>query len=170
MSHHQSGWLVSVMAVTVGVFDSLMWWHAVKMASAASGEECSLEISKMLGLWLHLINIKNEQCHHSFFLSYWGSKWVTWMRSSPGWLVRVYTSPFYCKKVKLSNVASFIKNKQPAGVLTWYGKLVSPVKKIPKGSKSLLLKNTLCLWDDMSLWFCLGIIWNSTDPLAFMLI
>lgn len=45
------------------------------------------------------------------------------------------------KKVTLSNVPPFISNEMLTRMLSCYGKLVSPIKMIPIGCKSPLLKH-----------------------------
>ncbi len=47
------------------------------------------------------------------------------------------------KKVTLSNVPPFIKNETLVGMLSRYGKLISPLKMIPIGVKSPQLKHVM---------------------------
>ncbi|XP_041917891.1 uncharacterized protein LOC121681986 isoform X1 [Alosa sapidissima] len=125
-------------------FEKLTRRHAVKIASNASVEVCSLAAGEVVGhdnilsaarmnnaivLFLGTVELANELVERGLVVD--GFFTVVLPLSTPS------------KKVTLSNVPPFIKDEVLAEILSRYGKLVSAIKKIPIGSKSPLLKHVV---------------------------
>lgn len=125
-------------------FEKLTRRHAVKIASNASVEVCSLAAGEVVGhdnilsaarmnnaivLFLDTVELANELVERGLVVD--------------GIFTAVLPLSTPSKKVTLSNVPPFIKDEVLAEILTRYGKLVSSIKKIPIGSKSPLLKHVV---------------------------
>ena len=127
-----------------GKFDFLTRRHAVKVASTASVEICSLAVGDGVGhdnilsaarmnsaivMFLRTVDMANEVVENGIVVD--GSFTPVLPLSTPS------------KKVIISNVPPFIKDDTLAHSLSRYGKLVSPIKKITIASKSPLLKHVV---------------------------
>src|SRR4029434_10136297 len=121
-----------------GKFDFLTRRHAVKVASTASVEICSLAVGDGVGhdnilsaarmnsaivMFLRTVDKANEVVESGIVVD--GSFTPVLPLSTP------------------SNVPPFIKDDTLVNILSRYGKLVSPIKKITIASKSPLLKHVV---------------------------
>lgn len=121
---------------------SLTRRHAVKVASAVSVEDCCLAIGEVVGhesvlsasrmnsatvVFLDSIDKANEIVEHGIVIS--------------GEFVPVLPLSLPAKRVTLSNVPPFVSDDILTQALSRYGKLVSPIKKIPINCDSPLLKH-----------------------------
>lgn len=121
---------------------SLTRRHAVKVASAVSVEACCLAVGEVVGLssvlsasrmnnaivvFLDSVDKANELVERGIVVD--------------GEFISVLPLSLPAKKVTLSNVPPFVSDEILTQALTRYGKLVSPIKKIPISSQSPLLKH-----------------------------
>ncbi len=124
------------------VLNTLTRRHAVKVASAVSVEDCCLAIGEAVGhgsilsaskmnnaavIFLNTVEKANELFERGIVVD--------------GLFTPVLPLSMPSKKVTLSNVPPFISDELLSQSLSRYGKLVSPIKKIPIGSASPLLKH-----------------------------
>lgn len=124
------------------VLNSLTRRHAVKVASAVGVEECCLAIGEVVGhesvlsasrmnsavvVFLDTVDKANELVEHGIVIS--------------DELVPVLPLALPAKRVTLSNVPPFVSDDILIQALSRYGKLVSPIKKIPISCESPLLKH-----------------------------
>lgn len=125
-----------------GRFDFLTRRHGVKIDSAVSIEDCSLAVGEVIGpenilsasrmnsaivVFVKTIDLANQLVEIGVELN--------------GIFTQVLPLSTPSKKVTLSNVPPFISNEILTRMLSRYGKLVSPIKMIPIGCKSPLLKH-----------------------------
>lgn len=112
--------------------------HGVKIDATASIEECSLAVSAVVG---HENVLSASRMKNAIVL------FVNLLVESGVEIGGIFTSVLPLstpsKRVTLSNVPPFIKNEVLVGMLSRYGKLVSPIKMILIGSKSSLLKHVV---------------------------
>ncbi len=116
--------------------------HAVKVAAAVSVEDCCLAIGEAVGhesilsaskmnnaavIFLNTVEKANELVERGIVVD--------------GLFTPVLPLSMPSKKVTLSNVPPFISDELLSQSLSRYGKLVSPIKKIPIGSTNPLLKH-----------------------------
>ncbi|KAL2076332.1 hypothetical protein ACEWY4_028084 [Coilia grayii] len=123
-------------------YENLTRRHAVKIASTASVEVCSLAAGEVVG---HE-NIMSASRMNNAIVLFLKSTELANMLTENGVVINgVFTSvvPLSTpsKKVILSNVPPFISDDVLGQSLSRYGKLVSTIKKIPIASKSPLLKH-----------------------------
>ncbi|KAM9470587.1 uncharacterized protein Hap1MRO34_019449 [Clarias gariepinus] len=123
-------------------YESLTRRHGVRVVCAASLEECVLAVGDVVG---HE-NIVSASRMNSAVVVFVNSvdKAVKIVQNgisvnNEHILVSPLSSP--AKKVVLSNVPPFISDSVIAAELSRYGRLVSPIKKIPLGCKSPLIKH-----------------------------
>lgn len=129
-------------APRVQVLSSLTRRNAVKVAAAVSVEECCLAIGEVVGhesvlsasrmnsaivVFLNSVDKVNEVVEHGIVIG--------------GDFVSVLPLSLPAKRVTLSNVPPFVSDEILTQALSRYGKLVSPIKKIPINSESPLLKH-----------------------------
>jgi len=123
-------------------FKDLTRRHGVKVESRINVEQCCLAVGEIVGhdhivsasrmnsaivIFFKTIEKANEVVQSGVVLD--------------GSLVTVLPLSTPSKKVILSNVPPFIKDEILVQELSRYGKLVSPIKKIPLGCKSPLVKH-----------------------------
>ena len=123
-------------------FESLTRRHGIKVVSDVSIDECSLAVGEVVGhehivsasrmnraivLFLSSVEKANEATQHGIVVK--GSLTPVLPLSSPS------------RKIILSNVPPFLKDEHIARELSRFGKLVSPIRKIPAGCTSPLLKH-----------------------------
>lgn len=116
--------------------------HAIKVASTVSVEECCLAVGEVVGhasvlsasrmnnatvVFLDSVDKANELVERGIVID--------------GEFISVLPLSLPAKKVILSNVPPFVSDEILTRALTRYGKLVSPIKKIPISSESPLLKH-----------------------------
>ncbi len=121
---------------------SLTRRHAIKVASAASVEQCCLAIGEVVGLesilsasrvngaaviFLDSVDKANVVVEHGVTVG--------------GEFIPVLPLSLPSKRVTLSNVPPFMSDDILIQALSRYGKLVSPIKKIPISTESPLLKH-----------------------------
>lgn len=126
------------------VLESLTRRHGVKVASATSIEECCLAAGKVVGydsilsasrmnnaivMFLSTVEKANDLVEHGVVLD--------------DAFTPVLPLSMPSKKVTLSNVPPFVKDEFLVNVLSRYGRLVSPIRKIPLGNVSPLLKHVV---------------------------
>ena len=137
-----SVWAGSMAVPGMGKYEQLTRRHAVKIASTASVEQCSLAAGEIIQhenilsaarmnnaivLFLRTVDFANELIENGIVVD--------------GIFTPVLPLSTPSKKVTLSNVPPFIKDEVLEQTLSRYGKLVSTIKKIPMASKSPLLKH-----------------------------
>ncbi|KAL2080607.1 hypothetical protein ACEWY4_024400 [Coilia grayii] len=118
--------------------------HAIKIASNASVETCSLAIGEVVGhenvlsasrmnnavvCFLKSVDMANDIVENGLVIN--GEYMSVLPLSTPS------------KKVILSNVPPFISDEVLCDTLSRYGKIVSPIRKIAIASKSPLLKHVV---------------------------
>ncbi|XP_060758916.1 scavenger receptor cysteine-rich type 1 protein M130-like [Neoarius graeffei] len=123
-------------------FDKLTRRHAVKIASTASVEDCSLAAGEVVGYE----NIGSaSRMNNAIVLFLKSIELANHLTETDVVIDGVFTSVVPLskpsKKVILSNVPPFISDEVLGQTLSRYGKLVSTIKKIPIASKSPLLKH-----------------------------
>ncbi len=121
---------------------SLTRRHAIKVASAVSVEQCCLAIGEVVGLesilsasrvngaaviFLDSVDKANVVVEHGVTVG--------------GEFIPVLPLSLPSKRVTLSNVPPFMSDDILIQALSRYGKLVSPIKKIPISTESPLLKH-----------------------------
>lgn len=125
-------------------FEHLTRRHAIKLASDASVEVCSLAIGEKVGhdnvvsaarmnnavvIFLSSVSLANDLVESGVDIN--------------GVFTPVLPLSTPSKKVTLSNIPPFIKDDVLVDVLSRYGKIVSSVKKITISSNSALLKHVV---------------------------
>ncbi|KAK3567282.1 hypothetical protein QTP86_016084, partial [Hemibagrus guttatus] len=123
-------------------YESLTRRHGVRVVCSASVEECVLAIGDVVGHG----NIVAASRMNSAIVVFLNDVAKVTKLTGQGIiinnelkLVSPLSSP--AKKVILSNVPPFISDKVIANELSRYGRLVSPIKRIPLGCKSSLIKH-----------------------------
>lgn len=134
------------------VLNTLPQRHAVKMTSAVSVEDCCLAIGEVVGhgsilsaskmnnavvIFLNTVEKANELVERGIDVD--------------GLFTAVLLLSMPSKKVNVSDVPPFISEELLSQSLSQYGKLVSPIKNIPIGSTSPLLKQVFHLTSDLDL-------------------
>lgn len=134
--------LGSMSAQRVQGLCSLTRRHAVKVTSAVSIEDCCLAVGEVVGhsgvlsasrmnnalvVFLDSVEKANELVERGIVVS--------------GEFVSVLPLSLPAKRVTLSNIPPFVSDEILTQALSRYGKLVSPIKKIPISSESPLLKH-----------------------------
>lgn len=118
--------------------------HGVKIDVTASIEECSLAVSAVVG---HENVLSASRMNNAIVLFVKTIELANLLVESGVEIGGIFTSVLPLstpsKRVTLSNVLPFIKNEVLVGMLSRYGKLVSPIKMILIGSKSSLLKHVV---------------------------
>lgn len=124
------------------VLSSLTRRHGIKVASAVSIEACCLAIGELVGhssvlsvsrmnnatvVFLDCVDKANELVEQGIVID--------------GEFISVLPLSMPAKKVIISNVPPFVSDVILTEALSRYGKLVSPIKKIPISSESPLLKH-----------------------------
>lgn len=127
-----------------GVLESLTRRNGVKVASAMSIEECCLAAGEVVGydsvlsasrmnnaivMFMSSVEKANELVERGLVIN--GAFTVVLPLSMPS------------KRVTLSNVPPFVKDEFLVNMLSRYGKMVSPIKKIPLGNVNPLLKHVV---------------------------
>lgn len=125
-------------------FDFLTRRHGVKVDSAISVEECSLAIGEVIGPE----NIISASRMNSAIVVFLKTIDLANLLVESGIVINDIFTPVLplstpSKKVILSNVPPFISNEVLTKMLSRYGKIVSPIKMIPIGCKSPLLKHVV---------------------------
>ncbi|KAL0146569.1 hypothetical protein M9458_058200 [Cirrhinus mrigala] len=123
---------------------SLTRRHGVKVASAVTVEECCLAAGELVG-HEHVLSASRMNSAVVIFLS---SIEKANELVETGIVVGDNFTPVLplsmpSKKVLLSNVPPFVSNETLANIMSRYGKVVSPIKMIPVGCKSPLLKHVV---------------------------
>ncbi len=124
------------------VFENLTRRHGVKIDSKASVEDICLAVGDVVNheniasasrmnnavvLFLSTIEKANEIVQNGVVIK--------------GSLIPVFPLSTPAKKIVLSNIPPFVKDEIIVQELSRYGKIVSPIKKIPLGCKSPLVKH-----------------------------
>ncbi|KAA0722766.1 Transposon TX1 uncharacterized 82 kDa protein ORF 1 [Triplophysa tibetana] len=123
---------------------SLTRRHAVKVASAVSVEDCCLAIGEVVGHDCVLSASRMNNAIVIFLKSVEkANELVERGITVEGLFTPVLPLSMPSKKVTLSNVPPFISDEMLKQSLSRYGKLVSPIKKIPMRSVSPLLKHVV---------------------------
>ncbi len=127
-----------------GSFDFLTRRHGLKVDSAVNIEECSLAIGEVIGTE----NIVSASRMNNAFVVFVKTVDLANQLVESGVVINGIFTPVLplstpSKRVTLSNVPPFISNEVLTGMLSRYGKLVSPIKMIPIGCKSPLLKHVV---------------------------
>ncbi|KAK3505685.1 hypothetical protein QTP70_020647, partial [Hemibagrus guttatus] len=123
-------------------YESLTRRHGVRVVCSASVEECVLAIGDVVG---HENIVAASRMNSAIVVFLNDVAKVTKLTgqgiviNNELKLVSPLSSP--AKKVILSNVPPFISDKVIANELSRYGRLVSPIKRIPLGCKSSLIKH-----------------------------
>ncbi len=125
-----------------GSFDFLTRRHGVKVDSAVNIEECSLAIGEVIGTE----NIMSASRMNNAIVVFVKTVDLANQLVESGVVINGIFTPVLplstpSKIVTLSNVPPFISNEVLTGMLSRYGKLVSPIKMIPIGC--LLLKHVV---------------------------
>ncbi len=123
---------------------SLTRRHGVKVASAISVEKCCLAVGEVVGHESILSASKMNNAIVIFLSTVEKANELV----EAGIVVDELFTPVLplstpSKKVTLSNVPPFLSDEILAKTLSRYGKLVSPIKKIPIRSESSLLKHVV---------------------------
>lgn len=118
--------------------------HGVKVASAVSVEDCCLAAGEVVG-HEHIMSASRMNSSTVLFLS---SIEKANQLVETGIVINELFTPVLplsmpSKKVLLSNVPPFVSEETLIRIMSRYGKLVSPIKMIPIGCKSALLKHVL---------------------------
>lgn len=118
--------------------------HGVKVASAVSVEDCCLAVGEVIG---HE-NIMSASKMNSAIVIFLNSVEKANELVETGIVVDNLFTPVLplsipSKKVLLSNVPPFISDETLVRIMSRYGKLVSPIKMIPIGCGSPLLKHVV---------------------------
>ncbi len=127
-----------------GSFNSLTRRHGVKIDSTAGVEDCGLAVGEEIGhdnvlsasrmngaivVFAKTVDLANQLVQNGIVIK--------------GIFTPVLPLSTPSKKVILSNVPPFIPNEVLVNLLARYGKIVSPIKMIPIGTKSPLLKHVV---------------------------
>jgi len=132
-----------IMASAVsGVFESLTRRNGVKVASTLKIEEVCLAAGEVVGydsvvsasrmnnaMFMSSVDKANELVERGLVIN--------------GVFTAVLPLSVPSKRVTLSNVPPFVKDEFLVNMLSRYGKLVSPIKKIPLGNVNPLLKHVV---------------------------
>ncbi|KAL6475047.1 hypothetical protein MHYP_G00160870 [Metynnis hypsauchen] len=124
------------------LYESLSCWHGVRVESRSSVEECCLAAGGAVG-YNNVVSASRMYSAVVMFLST-VDKANHLVQSGlviNDQFVSVLPLSTPAKKVILPNVPLFISDKLIAQELSRFGKLVSPIKKIPLGCKSPLVKH-----------------------------
>ncbi len=124
------------------VFENLTRRHGVKIDSNANVEDVCLAVGDVVG---HE-NIVSASRMNSAFVLFFSTieKANEIVQNSvviKGSLTPVFPLSTPAKKIMISNVPPFVKDEMIVQELSRYGKIVSPIKKIPLGCKSPLVKH-----------------------------
>ncbi|KAK3506003.1 hypothetical protein QTP70_003092 [Hemibagrus guttatus] len=124
------------------VCESLTRRHGVRIVCAASVEDCCLAVGNVVG---HE-NIVSASRMNSAIVVFLNDVDKVRTLTQNGIVVNnemILVSPLSspAKKVMLSNVPPFISDEAIGKKLSRYGRMVSPIKKIPLGCKSPLVKH-----------------------------
>lgn len=134
----------SMSALQTQGLSSLTRRHAIKVASTVSVEKCCLAVGEVVGhasvlsasrmnnatvIFLDSVDKANELVERGIVID--------------GEFISVLPLSLPAKKVILSNVPPFVSDVFLTQALTRYGKLVSPIKKIPISSESPFLKHVV---------------------------
>lgn len=134
----------SMAASSAGSLDFLTRCHGIKVDTTASVEQCVLAVGAVVGnenvlsasrmnnavvLFVRTVELANLLTESGIEID--------------GIFISVLPLSTPSKKVTLSNVPPFIKNETLVGMLSRYGKLISPLKMIPIGVKSPQLKHVM---------------------------
>nr|BAC82608.1 gag-like protein [Danio rerio] len=127
-----------------GSFNELTRRHGVKIDSTASIEECGLAVGEEVG---H-DNILSASRMNGAVVVFVKTVDLANLLVQNGIVINGIFTPVLplstpSKKVTLSNVPPFIPNEVLTNLLKRYGKIVSPIKMIPIGTKSPLLKHVV---------------------------
>lgn len=127
-----------------GVFESLTRRHGVKVASAVSIEVCCLAAGEVVGFESILSAARMNSAIVIFLSSVEKANELV----ERGLVINdVFTAmlplSMPSKRVILSNVPPFVKDDFLVGMLSRYGKLVSPITKMQLGNVSPLLKHVV---------------------------
>lgn len=118
--------------------------HGVKIASAVSVEECCLAIGQVVG-HENIMSASRMNSANVVFLNSVerANDLVVNGVVIDGLFTPVLPLSTPSKKVLLSNVPPFISDETLVRIMSRYGKLVSPIKKITIGCESPLLKHVV---------------------------
>lgn len=125
-------------------FESLTRRHGIKVDSDVSVEECGLAVGEVVG-HEHVVSASRMNRAIVLFLS---SVAKADEAIQTGVVIKDSLTPVLplsspSRKIILSNVPPFLKDELIARELSRFGKLVSPIRKIPAGCQSPLLKHLL---------------------------
>lgn len=134
----------SMAAPGAGSLEFLTRRHGVKIDTTANLEECVLAVAALAG---HENVLSASRMNNAIVIFLKTIDLANLVVESGVEIGGIFTSVLPLstpsKKVTLSNVPPFIKNDTLAGMLARYGKLISPIKMIPIGSKSSILKHVV---------------------------
>ncbi|XP_073712913.1 uncharacterized protein [Misgurnus anguillicaudatus] len=118
--------------------------HGVKVASAVSVEDCCLAIGEVIG-HENILSASKMNSATVIFLSSIenANNIVETGLVIDGLFTPVLPLSMPSKKVLLSNVPPFMSDETLVRILSRYGKIVSPIKMIPIGCNSPLLKHVI---------------------------
>ncbi|GAA6082358.1 uncharacterized protein LOC124377357, partial [Tachysurus ichikawai] len=124
------------------VYDTLTRRHGVRVATGTSAENCCLAAGDVVGDE----NVLAASRMNSAVVLFVSTIERATLLAQKGIVVRgslthVFPLSTPSKKVTLSNVSPFIKDETLERDLSCFGKLVSPIKVIPIGSKSARAKH-----------------------------
>lgn len=127
-----------------GILNNLTRRHGIKIASAVSVEDCCLAVGEVVG-HEHIMSASRMNSVTVIFLSSVdkANELVETGIVIDNLFTHVLPLSMPSKKVLLSNIPPFISNEMLVRILSRYGKLVSPIKMIPIGGGSPLLKHVV---------------------------
>ena len=125
-------------------FEYLTRRHGVKVESRVSIEECSLAVGQVVG---HEHVVSGSRMNNAIVL-FLSSIEKTHEVIQTGIVIGGEFTPVFplsspSRKITLSNVPPFIKDELIERELSRFGKLVSPIRKIPLSCKSPLVKHMM---------------------------
>ncbi|KAI4878378.1 hypothetical protein NFI96_005412 [Prochilodus magdalenae] len=129
-------------APTSTLYESLTRRHGAKVECRVSVEECCLAVNSVVG---HS-NVVSASRMNSAVVLFLNTVERTNGLVQTGIVLQDQLTPVHplstpAKKVILSNIPPFIKDEHLARELSRFGKLVSPIRKIPLGCKSPLVRH-----------------------------
>ncbi len=131
-------------APSAGSLEFLTRRHGVKVDTTASVEQCALAVGAIAGIENVLSASRMNNAVVLFVRTVELANLLTESGIEiDGIFVLVLPLSTPSRKVTLSNVPPFIRNETLAGMLSRYGKLISPLKMIPIGVKSPQLKHVM---------------------------
>ncbi len=134
----------SMAAPSVESLDFLTRRHGIKVDTTATVEQCTLAVCAVVG---NENVLSSSRMNNAVVLFVRTVELANLLTESgieiDGIFISVLPLSTPSKKVTLSNVSPFIKNETLAGMLSRYGKLISPLKMIPIGVKSPQLKHVM---------------------------